>query len=136
MDCRADMVPKIERDMLAFMERMYGKQLPPIDQFPFWVRSSLRQHAEYAANDYCAMRGLQGLGGCAELPSSTAASDLLDGKPGALMDVTVSVILRGGLIAAGLYLAGERKNLVKYSAAAALAIEAFVLSYIAYNRRK
>ena len=34
MDCRADMVPKIERDMLAFMERMYGKQLPPIDQLP------------------------------------------------------------------------------------------------------
>jgi hypothetical protein len=83
---------------------------------------------------------LQGLGAlefeCAALPSSTAAADLLDGKPGGATAVVTSTALRAGLIAAGLAVAGERKHLLKYSVFAALAIEAFVLTYIAANRRK
>jgi hypothetical protein len=83
---------------------------------------------------------LHGLGAsefeCAALPSSTAAADLIAGKPGGLTAVVTSTALRAGLIAAGLAIAGERKRLLKYSVFSALAIEAFVLAYVAANRRK
>jgi len=68
------------------------------------------------------------------LPSARAAADLVAGQPGALLDVAGTLALRSALIAAGLFLAGERRALVKKSLYAALAIEAFVIGY-AYMKR-
>lgn len=61
------------------------------------------------------------------LPSVVAAEDFLKGKPGGLMSVVSSTAGRAGIIFAGLYLAGERKRLLRYAVAGALAIELFVL---------
>lgn len=81
---------------------------------------------------------LHGLGfaeSCATLPSSTAAADFLDGKPGGLASVVTSTALRAGLIAVGLLVVGQRKGVVKGAIGGAIAIEAFVLTYIAANRK-
>ena len=81
------------------------------------------------------MHGRLTLHGSTPLPSQAAADDLLDGKPGALGDVALSVALRSGLIAGGLYMAGLRgKTLVRGTVYSALAIEAFVLAWVALNR--
>ena len=61
------------------------------------------------------------------LPSVVAAEDFLRGKPGGLVSVVSSTAGRAGIIFAGLYLAGERKRLLRYALAGALAIELFVL---------
>jgi hypothetical protein len=61
------------------------------------------------------------------LPSVVAAEDFLRGKPGGLMAVLSSTAGRAGIIFTGLYLAGERKRLLRYALAGALAIELFVL---------
>lgn len=71
------------------------------------------------------------LGQCASLPSSTAAADLLHGNPGGLAGVVLSTAGRAALIGAGLYVAGEREHLVRNAVAGALAIEVFVLTWIA-----
>lgn len=73
----------------------------------------------------------------ATLPSSDAVADLLDGKPGALLGVVGSTLLRAGLIGAGMYVAGfrKRKQLVRGSIAGALAIELFVFGWVAHKRR-
>jgi hypothetical protein len=73
---------------------------------------------------------LSGLGAATTLPSVAAAEDFFNGKPGGLSSVLLSTGLRAGLIGAGLYVAGERQRLLRYSIAGALAIEAFVLLYI------
>ena len=61
------------------------------------------------------------------LPSVVAAENFLQGRPGGLFSLLSSTFGRAGIIFAGLYLAGERKKLVRYSLASAAAIEAFVL---------
>lgn len=61
------------------------------------------------------------------LPSVVAAEDFLRGRPGGLTAVASSTAGRAGIIFMGLYLAGERKRLLRYALAGALAIEAFVL---------
>ena len=66
----------------------------------------------------------------ATLPSIGAAEGWLRGERGAGFAVVTSIALRTGLIAAGLALAGERKRLVPYSIAAALAVELFVLTTV------
>jgi hypothetical protein len=70
------------------------------------------------------------------LPSVASAEDFWNGNPGGLMGVIVSTALRAGLVGVGLAIAGERKNLVKYSLAGALAIEAFVLTSVKYQLNK
>lgn len=68
------------------------------------------------------------------LPSARAAADLVAGRPGSLAEVAGTVAMRSALVAVGLALAGERRELLKKSVFAALAIEAFVLGY-AYVKR-
>ena len=73
---------------------------------------------------------VQHLGGLTTLPSVSSAEDFWLGKPGGLIKVVGSTALRAVLIGVGLAIVGERRNLVKYSAAGALAIEAFVLTAV------
>lgn len=75
-------------------------------------------------------RGTVSFAGATTLPSVTAAEAFWEGEPGGLTAVIGSTALRAALIGIGLALAGERKNLVKYSVAGALAIEAFVLTSV------
>lgn len=82
-----------------------------------------------------ALAGL-GAGVTTTLPSVTAAEDFLDGKKGGFANVVLSTLLRAGLIGAGLYAAGEREKLVKYSLFGAVTIEAFVLVYIGSQLKK
>lgn len=79
---------------------------------------------------------LPGQFGDASLPSSSAALDLVQGKPGAVISVVGSTALRAGLIATGAALAGLRgKPLLRASVGGALAIEAFVLAWIWWRNR-
>lgn len=64
------------------------------------------------------------------LPSVVAAEQFWRGEEGGAFKLVTSTALRAVLIAAGLYVAGERKRLVRYSVAGALAIEAFVLTAV------
>jgi hypothetical protein len=72
---------------------------------------------------------------CASVPSSEAAYRLVEGDVGALGAVAGTMVLRAGLVGAGLYVAGERdpKTLAKYAAAGSVAIEAFVLAWALYK---
>jgi hypothetical protein len=73
-----------------------------------------------------------------QLPSSAAAIGLVDGKPTALRDIAISVAGRTILIAGGLrFLAGdEHPRLWVRSFGAALAIEAFVLTWVVSHNQK
>ena len=64
------------------------------------------------------------------LPSVVAAEQFWKGEEGGAFNLVTSTALRALLIGVGLAVAGERKNLVKYSVAGALAIEAFVLTAV------
>ena len=75
-------------------------------------------------------RRLRANGTCGSLPSSSAAVSLLRGEPGGLTKVVLSTAARAVLVGIGLYCAGERARLVRYSVAGAMAIEAFVLIWI------
>jgi len=67
----------------------------------------------------------------ATLPSSTAVDRLLAGDPWAIPAVVLSTLLRGGLIACGLAVAGFRGNdLMKGGVFGALSIEFFVVCYV------
>lgn len=70
---------------------------------------------------------------CAELPSSRAAADFLDGRAGGIVSVVGSTLVRGALITTGIYLAqGKQRDLgqaFKLGSAGAVAIEVFVLGY-------
>lgn len=59
------MTVRIADEMRSFSRRL----LPAGDRLPFWAESALRQHAEYAANDYCKSRGLQGLDAVSPVPA-------------------------------------------------------------------
>jgi hypothetical protein len=75
------------------------------------------------------------LPGCV-LPSATSACELAHGVPGALPRVVLHTLGRALLIGTGLFLAGERKRVVRYSFAVALAIEAFAISWAMYQKNK
>ena len=82
-----------------------------------------------------------GLGDCSDcpvpLPSSANANDLLDGKPGAIPLGVVYTAGRMAIIGGGLLVAGFRgKELLKGAVAGGLAIEAFVLMYTAFTKKK
>lgn len=79
-------------------------------------------------------RNQLGQADCAALPSSDAACDLVQGNVSALPKVLGTTLLRGGLIAAGLYVAGERAHLLRNSVAGALAIEVFVLGWALFKK--
>ena len=70
-------------------------------------------------------------GRCITLPSSDAAvtlvrGDIASGLPGVLG----TALLRGPLIAGGLYAVGERTHLVRNALGASAAIELFVLAWV------
>jgi hypothetical protein len=71
----------------------------------------------------------------AALPSGDAAMRLVQGKPGALLDVAATMLMRSALAATGLAVAGFRGNtLLKGTMAAGLAIEAGVLAWAWRNK--
>jgi len=71
---------------------------------------------------------------CVTLPSADAALSLVRGNyQRGIPSVVGSTIVRSMLIAGGLYIAGDRKRLAAKSICAALAIEAFVVSWITYR---
>lgn len=61
------------------------------------------------------------------LPSVIAAEKVWRGEPGALGSVAASMLERGAIIGAVLLLAGERKNLLRYTVAVTAGIELVVL---------
>ncbi len=136
MSCQSIMVPRIEKEMRAFSQKLVGP-----GPLPFWAQSAMKQHAEYAAGDWCSARGLQGLGASEDrptFPSVQAVYDLKDGKPGAFLDVAKWTAVRAALIGAGLFIAGERgfKGLVTKSLVSSLLVEAFVIGYIQVQESK
>jgi len=69
------------------------------------------------------------------LPSGESASDFIEGRPGATGRLLFHYLGRSVLVGVGLAIVGVRGgNLVKYSLAAAGAIEVFVLGY-AWSKR-
>lgn len=72
------------------------------------------------------------------LPSGESAEALVAGDAGALPKVALHTGVRAALIGLAMYVAGmrARTGLVKYSVAGALGIEAFVLLWALYERRK
>lgn len=70
----------------------------------------------------------------AELPSSSSAKDLINGKPAAIFPVIGWTLLRGTLIGAGLALAGQRKGVLRGAVAGTLMIEAWVLGWALVQR--
>lgn len=69
-----------------------------------------------------------------ELPSATSAAQLLKGEPGALITVVFHTLARAGIIGTGLYVAGQRKGLAKSAVYGSLAVEAFVLAWVAMEK--
>ena len=64
------------------------------------------------------------------LPSGDAALRLMQGKPGALVDVAGTMLMRGTLVVTGLAIAGFRgTDLLKGMIGAVLGIEAGVLAW-------
>lgn len=70
----------------------------------------------------------------ADLPSASAAKDLVRGVPGALPRVVGWTTLRAGLIGTGLALSGQRSNVVKGAVVAALVVEAWIVVWAVYER--
>lgn len=65
------------------------------------------------------------------LPSEQTARVLLDQGVGpALPGLVRDLVERSALIAAGLYVAGQRRDLVKLAIAGALAVEVGVIHYV------
>ena len=137
-NCTSMMVPRIEREMRAYTQKLVGS-----GPMPFWAQSAMRQHAEYAAGDWCAARGLQGLGADEvvarpSFPSVQAVYDLKDGKEGAFFDVVKWTAIRAALIGAGLFIGGDRsfKSIAVKSVISSALVEAFVIGYIEIQERK
>ena len=64
------------------------------------------------------------------LPSVRAASALWRRERGAVGAVVWSLAQRSAIVAPALFLAGERKNLVRYTVAVVVAIELVVLGVV------
>lgn len=60
-------------------------------------------------------------------PSAQTVLDIRDGKPGAWWKAGVDMLGRAGLVSLGLYLAGDRENIVVKSLAVSSVIEASVI---------
>lgn len=135
--CTSMMVPRIENEMRDYTRKLVGP-----GPLPFWAQSAMRQHAEYAAGDWCAARGLQGFGAAEPVrptfPSVQAVYDLKDGKEGAFLDVVKWTAIRAALIGAGLFIGGDRswKSIAVKSVISSALVEAFVIGYIEIQARK
>ena len=72
------------------------------------------------------------------MPSYEAACDLYRGDPTAINRIGLGILSRAFFIGAGLALAGmkDQKDLLKYSLAGSLGVEAFVFGWIWVNRGK
>lgn len=70
------------------------------------------------------------------MPSYEAACDVYRGDPTAMERVGLGVLTRALFVGAGLALAGMKdpKDLVKYSLAGSLGVEAFVFGWVWANR--
>lgn len=71
---------------------------------------------------------------CPRLPSSNTAYRFWAGDPKAVPLVFRDWIARAAIIGTGLYIAGAREHLLKYSLAGAAAIEVFVLVWVGAQR--
>ena len=69
------------------------------------------------------------------LPSAGTAIMVQQGNPRAPLYIARDMFCRGLLIGTGLYLAGERKNLIKYSFAGAGMIELAVIALAFMNKK-
>ena len=78
-------------------------------------------------------RGTVSFAGAPTLPSVTAAEKFWNGEPGAWKSILGSMLERAAIIAPALYLAGERKRLLRYTLAVTLGIEAVVLATVKYQ---
>lgn len=70
------------------------------------------------------------------LPSASSALALARGEPGALPVVVVHTALRAGIIGAGLYVSGQRRNIVRTALVSSMAIEAFVLCWAMWKNNQ
>jgi hypothetical protein len=70
------------------------------------------------------------------LPSAGSAMAFVRGEPGAFPVVALHTLLRAGIIGAGLYVAGTRRNIVRTSLVSSLAIEAFVLCWAVHQNNR
>jgi len=64
------------------------------------------------------------------LPSVSSAEAFWLGEPGSVGKLIMSTLGRSTVIGAGLFIAGERRHLIKYSLFAATAIEIMVLTLV------
>lgn len=71
-----------------------------------------------------------GLGVAPTLPSADAATAFWAGEPGAFWKILGSMAQRSLIIAPALYLAGERKHLLRYTLVTTAAIELVVLAML------
>lgn len=119
-NCSDLQTERIKREMRAYTQKLIPGPLPD------WAEAALKQHAEYAAQDWCQTRHLAGLS-AATLPSVTAAEAFWNDEPGAWWRVAKSVLERAAIAGVSLYAIGSRQRLVRNSFAVALGIEAVVL---------
>ena len=71
---------------------------------------------------------------CPLLPSAGHASRLMNGELVAVPLVALDVLMRAALIGGGMYLAGARDKVPRYAIGGSLAIETFVLAYLALTK--
>lgn len=107
--------------------RAYTKRLLPDGPLPDWAEAAMKQHAEYAAQDWCKSRGLAGLSAAPTLPSIKASEAFWKGEPGAWWLIAKSVLERAAIAGASLYVVGARDRLIRNSLAVSLGIQAVVL---------
>lgn len=70
------------------------------------------------------------------LPSASSALALVNGEPGALPLVIMHTTLRAGIIATGLWVSGQRGDIVRTALVSSLAIEAFVLTWATIQKNR
>jgi hypothetical protein len=70
------------------------------------------------------------------LPSASSALALARGETGALPLVVCHTALRAGIIGVGLYVSGQRRNLVRTALVSSVAIEAFVLGWAMWKNNQ
>ena len=124
-NCSDLQTERIKREM-----RAYTRKLLPEGPLPDWAESAMKQHAEYAAQDFCKSHGLAGLGSpdiLTTLPSIRAAEAYWLDEPGSTRLVIMSTLGRAALVGLGLLAVGQRRGVVKGALAGAVAIEAFVM---------
>jgi hypothetical protein len=70
------------------------------------------------------------------LPSAGSAMAFVRGEPGAFPVVLLHTVVRAGIIGAGLYVAGTRRNVLRTAVVSSLAIETFVLCWAVHQNNQ